>query len=232
VTVDPVIPVRILFVEDETNLRNSLSFILEREGFEVMCAATGEEALAAISHPRPDLILLDINLPGIDGFEVCNRLRRQPATAAIPIMLLSARTAVEDLVAGLERYADDYVTKPFQPRVLVARINALLRRRAGESTENVELRFRELVIHPNAREALVGGKRVVLTKSEFDLLLLLARSPQRAFTRDEIIDVLRGESIAVTDRVVDFQVAGLRRKLGSAASLIETVRGIGYRFSD
>ena len=222
----------ILFVEDEENLLNSVTFILEREGFHVTGVPTGEEAMERAVAGPPDLVLLDINLPGIDGFEVAQRLRRHPVTAKVLIMLLSARTGIEDVVEGLERYADDYVTKPFHPRVLLARIHALLRRRTSEQVAAPEkLCFRELEIDVAARETRVGEERLALTKTEFDILYLLATHPNHVLSRDQILDAVRGDGAVITERAVDFQVSGLRRKLGSAAALIETVRGVGYKLS-
>jgi two-component system phosphate regulon response regulator PhoB len=221
----------ILFVEDEVNLQTSLGFILETEGYSVTATDLGERAVALAREQLPDIVLLDINLPDIDGFEVCRRLRANPATAKLPILLLSARTSVEDVVEGLEQYADDYLTKPFHPRVLLARIHALLRRASGQPPRATarRLRFEELEIDFDAHQVLVAGEKAELTKSEFDVLRQLATHPQRVLTRDEIIDAVRGQGVAVTERTVDFQVSGLRRKLGSAARLIETVRGVGYK---
>jgi len=222
----------ILFVEDEANLLNSVAFILEREGFHVTGVGTGEDALKIALADPPDLVLLDINLPGIDGFEVAQRLRRHPVTAQVLIMLLSARNTVEDVVDGLERYADDYVTKPFHPRLLLARIHALLRRQApSEALPSERLCFNELEIDVAARETRVGQERLALTKTEFDILYLLATRPNHVLSRDQILDAVRGDGAVITDRAVDFQVSGLRRKLGSAARLIETVRGVGYKLA-
>jgi two-component system, OmpR family, alkaline phosphatase synthesis response regulator PhoP len=222
---------RILFIEDELNLLGSVAFILEREGHSVTTAATGEDGLRLAAAGAHDLVLLDINLPDLSGFEVCQRLRRQPATAGVLILLLSERDGVDDIVEGLERSADDYLAKPFHPRVLLARIGALLRRGAVEPAAPAPLCFGSLAIDGLAHEARVEGVRVALTKTEFDILHLLARHPGRVLSRDQIIDAVRGESAAITERAVDFQVAGLRRKLGAAAELIETVRGVGYKLA-
>jgi DNA-binding response OmpR family regulator len=222
---------RILFVEDDLSLRASLAYVLEREGYELAEATTGEEAVARAAAVRPDLVLLDVNLPGMDGFEVCARLRRHPATAAVPIVLVTARTDVDDVCHGFERCADDYVTKPFHPRVLLARLQALLRRAGPAATGPAALRFRGLVVDPATREVFVGERRVELTRTEFDLLELFAGRTHRVFTRADILDRLRGEDAAITDRAVDVQVSGLRRKLGTTGERIETVRGVGYRFN-
>jgi two-component system phosphate regulon response regulator PhoB len=219
---------RILFVEDEINLQTSLSFILEREGHTVTCVATGEEALQAAAQQTPDLVLLDVNLPGMDGFAVCQRLRARPDTSDILIMLVTARTSVDDVVQGFDSFADDYVTKPFHPRVLLARIQALLRRR-GEGAKGA-LGCQGLVIDPGAREVRLEGRLLDLTKTEFDLLTLFASQANHVFSRTSILDVVRGSDTEVAERTVDFQISGLRKKLGSAAWHIETVRGVGYKF--
>ncbi|MBI5489619.1 MAG: response regulator transcription factor [Deltaproteobacteria bacterium] len=221
---------RILFVEDDLSLRASLAYVLEREGYELSEATTGEEALARAATVRPDVVLLDVNLPGMDGFEVCARLRRLPATAAVPIVLVTARTEIDDVCCGFERRADDYITKPFHPRVLLARLQAVLRRVGPPAAEAEALRFRGLVIDPATREVFVEERRIELTRTEFDLLSVFAGQPHRVFTRADVLDRLRGEDAAITDRAVDVQVSGLRRKLGSSGRCIETVRGVGYRF--
>ncbi len=219
---------RILFVEDEINLQSSLSFILEREGHEVVCVPTGEQALEHAARHPPDLVLLDVNLPGIDGFAVCQRLRARPETSGVSIMLVTARTSVDDVVQGFASFADDYVTKPFHPRVLLARVQALLRRR-GEVSPGT-LGCEGLVIDTGAREARVEGRALELTKTEFDLLVLFAGHANHVFSRASILDVVRGVDTEVSERTVDFQISGLRKKLGPAAWHIETVRGVGYKF--
>lgn len=224
---------RLLFIEDEPNLQSSLAYLLEREGFLVRCAQSGEAGLELAQAEAPDLVLLDVNLPGIDGFETAKRLRRDARTQQVPIIMLTARAHPDDIVAGLSDFADDYVTKPFLPRVLIARIQALLRRSQSAEApkpQAAQLCFSELVINREAHEVCVLGQPLKLTKSEYDILLLLAAHPNRVFTRTQIIDHLRGDDYAITERVVDFQVSGLRKKLGNCASRIETVRGVGYKF--
>jgi two-component system phosphate regulon response regulator PhoB len=221
----------ILFVEDDASLMASIAFILEREGFAVRCAPTGQAALTEAAAERPDLVLLDVNLPDMDGFQVCQRLRRNAATASVPVIMVTARTSVDDVVLGLEQFADDYVTKPFHPRVLVARINATLRRGAPASTPRpTTLRFASLEVDETARVVSVDGEPIALTKSEFDLLLLLAQNANRVLSREAILDHLHADT-EVTERTVDFQVFGLRKKLGPAALHLETVRGVGYKFN-
>ena len=222
---------RILFVEDDPSLQASIAYILEREGFSVTSALDGKTAIERATAERPDLVLLDLNLPDMDGLQVCQRLRGNPATAGVPVILVTARTAVDDIVIGLEQFADDYVTKPFHPRVLLARINAILRRRGAEPVNGVApLSFPGLQIDADGRQVRVDGVRVDLTKTEFDLLVLFASNRQRVLRREVILDRLRGVDTDVTERTVDFQVSGLRRKLGGAARYIETVRGVGYKF--
>lgn len=224
---------RIMLVEDEANLRASLAFIFEREGFDVMAASTGEEALAQARVEAPDVVVLDINLPGIDGFETCERLRRDPSTRDARIIMVTARAGVDDVVHGFETRADDYVTKPFHPKVLLARVQALLRRGSDQPPVPAAIEVGEICLEPEARGMRLNGKRVELTRTEFDLLHLLVTHPDHVFTRDSILDhldSLYGRKAATTDRAVDFQIVSLRRKLGVTSRRIETVRGVGYKF--
>ena len=223
----------ILIVEDEEDILQLIEYNLLKEGFTAVCARTGEEALRLARDEQPDLVLLDLMLPGIDGLEVCRTLRRQPPTATTPIVMLTAKGEEADIVAGLELGADDYITKPFTPKVLVARLRTVLRRRAAAPVEKDSiLRIHGIEIHPGRHEVLVGGKRVELTFTEFRLLQLLAGRPGWVFTRYQIVNAVRGEDYVVTDRAVDVQIVGLRKKLGEAGRYIETVRGVGYRFRD
>jgi two-component system phosphate regulon response regulator PhoB len=179
------------------------------------------------------LIVLDLLLPKVDGLNVCKTLKTDARTAHIPIVMLTAKSAEADVVTGLELGADDYITKPFSPRVLLARIRSVLRRRDKASQDDSEtIRVRELVIHPGRHEVLMGGEALELTFTEFRLLQFLARKPGWAFTRAQIVDAVKGEDYPVTERSVDVQVVGLRKKLGSLGGYIETVRGVGYRFRD
>ncbi|MGD8238945.1 MAG: response regulator [Armatimonadota bacterium] len=223
----------ILVVDDEADIRELVRHNLEREGYGVTCAAAGEKALAAASSRRPDLVVLDLLLPGVDGLEVCRRLKADPGTANIPVVMLTAKGEEADIVAGLELGADDYVTKPFSPRVLIARIRAVLRRKGREvAGESDPVKVHDMLIHPGRHEVLVGDEPVDLTFTEFRILHLLARRPGWVFTRNQIIDSVRGTGYPVTDRSVDFHIATLRKKLGEAADYIETVRGVGYRFKE
>ncbi|MCK4305938.1 MAG: response regulator [Candidatus Eisenbacteria sp.] len=223
----------ILVVEDEQDIRELLEYNLSREGFTVSCAGCGEDGLELAQAKRPDLVVLDLMLPGIDGLEVCRRLRKDPDSENIPIVMLTAKGEESDIVAGLEVGADDYVTKPFSAKVLISRIRAVLRRNRREPhDEKDRIQIHDLVIDVRRHEVRVGKELVRLTYTEFSLLRFLASRPGWVFTRYQIVDGIRGEDYAVTDRSVDVQVVGLRRKLGGAGEYIETVRGVGYRFKD
>jgi two-component system phosphate regulon response regulator PhoB len=223
----------ILVVEDEADILELVRYNLVKEGYTVAGAASGEEGLKAVKARRPDLVLLDLMLPGMDGLEVCRTLKADAQTRAIPVVMLTAKGEESDIVAGLELGADDYIVKPFSPRVLVARLRAVLRRRSLiPPDEEAVLRAHDVVIHPGRHEVLVRGKPVDLTATEFRLLHFLARRPGWVFTRYQIVNAVKGEDAAVTDRAVDVQVVGLRRKLGPAGEFIETVRGVGYRFAE
>ncbi len=223
----------ILVVDDEEDIRELVGHHVEREGYEVTCVGTGEEALKKTRAQRPDLIVLDLLLPGIDGLEVCRRLKADQESAHIPIVMLTAKGEEADIVAGLELGADDYVTKPFSPRVLMARVRAVLRRKRREPVaEDEPIEAHDLLIHPGRHEVRAGEERIDLTHTEFQILHFLARRPGWVFTRYQIIDAVRGSDYPVTDRSVDFHIATLRKKLGSFGDLIETVRGVGYRFKE
>ncbi|MGD2126307.1 MAG: response regulator [Desulfobacteraceae bacterium] len=224
---------KVLVVDDEEDILELLRFNLSKEGYQVACAASGEEALKSIRSDFPDLILLDLMLPGIDGLEVARRLKNDPDTKSIPIVMLTAKGEEADVVAGLELGADDYITKPFSRKILVARLRAVLRRgEGGEPEEKSILTIHDLVIHPGRHEVRIKGKPVQLTFTEFGILHFLARKAGWVFTRSQIVDAVRGDEYFVTDRSVDVQIVGLRRKLGNAGKYIETVRGIGYRFKE
>jgi DNA-binding response OmpR family regulator len=223
---------RILFIEDDVDLRKSLAFILEREGFVVDSAGSGRDGLRLARENSPDLVLLDLRLPDMDGFAVCRDLKAHAATAHAFIVMLTGKAQVGEVVAGLERYADDYVTKPFEPAILIARLRAVLRRRSSPDPAAARRSFGSLSVDPECREVDVAGTLVVLTRSEFDILTLLTSRPNRVFSRSQIIAHIRNDDYPVSERVVDFLIAGLRRKIGSCASRVETVRGVGYRFHD
>jgi DNA-binding response OmpR family regulator len=222
---------KILVVDDDASLQRSLVFILEKEGLVVLSAKTGEEAVILARKEKPDLILLEILLPGIDGYKVCQILKKDPQTADIFIVLLTGKKKIEDVVFGLKEYADDYVLKPFEPRILIARIHALLRRKnKSMAGERHVLEFGGLAIDLDAYEVRVAGKTVGLTKTEFDILSLLAGSPNKVFTRSRILDHVREDKYSITERVVDYQITGIRRKLGGARKYLHTVHGVGYKF--
>jgi two-component system phosphate regulon response regulator PhoB len=222
---------KILFVEDELSLQKSIAYILEKEGFSVTTCSSGEEAVKIALKENPDLMLLDLMLPGIDGFQVCEILKRNQSTANIFIVMLTGKRMVEDITRGLGQYADDYITKPFEPAILLARIQAILRRKnkIKSDTKRV-IRIDDLTIDTEAREVTIRGEGIDLTKTEFDLLLLLARSPNIVFSRAKVLDHIRQDDYELTERVVDYQISGLRKKISAAGHFIETVRGIGYKF--
>lgn len=227
----------VLVVEDEEDIRELVSYNLLKEGYQVAGVACGEDALTAVASQRPDLILMDIMLPGLDGLTVCRRLKESVKFASIPIIMLTAKGEERDVIAGLNMGADDYVTKPFSPKVLLARVQTVLRRAAGkkdvaEEPEPGILRIRDLLIHLGRHQVSVDGKPVELTATEFKLLHFLAQRPGWAFTRQQILDGVHGDNYAITDRAVDVQIVGLRKKLGSAGNYIETLRGVGYRFKE
>jgi two-component system phosphate regulon response regulator PhoB len=224
---------RILVVDDEEDLLELVNYNLSREGYRVETVATGEAALAAARRHLPDLIVLDLLLPNVDGLEVCRLLKSDPQTKAIPVIMLTAKSEESDMVTGLELGADDYMTKPFSPRVLLARIKAMLRRKAKPTANDDDaIRVRELLIHPGRHEVMIDGKPLELTFTEFRLLQFLAKKPGWAYSRAQIVDAVKGEDYPVTERSVDVQVAGLRKKLGNYGHYVETVRGVGYRFKE
>jgi two-component system phosphate regulon response regulator PhoB len=223
----------ILVVEDEEDILDLLSHHLGREGWVVTPARTGEEAIKLVARKRPDLIVLDLMLPGLDGLEVCRMLKKEPATVRIPIVMLTAKGEEADIVAGLASGADDYVTKPFSIKVLIARIRAVLRRHHEPAPDSsATVRIHDLEINPGRHEVLIKGKPVEMTFSELRILHCLASRPGWVMTRDQIVNAVRGEDYSVTDRAVDVQIVGIRRKLGHRADYIETVRGVGYRFKE
>jgi len=224
---------KILVVDDEEDILELVSFNLSKEGYDITCTTTGEEALEVIRTSRPDLMVLDLMLPGVNGLEVAKTLKHDPKTRDISIVMLTAKGEEADIVTGLELGADDYVTKPFSPRILAARVKAVLRRKASVSLDRSQmLKIRNLVIHPGRREVLVDNEPVNLTFTEFGILSYLAQRPGWVFTLSQIVDQVKGTEYFVTDRSVDVQIVGLRRKLGSAGRSIETVRGVGYRFKE
>lgn len=222
----------ILVVDDEEDIRELVQLNLDREGYRVLTCETGEQALAVARAQTPDLIVLDLMLPGIDGLEVCKRLKADSNLQEIPVVMLTAKGEESDIVAGLELGADDYITKPFSGKVLVARVRRLLRKGTEASEEKGLVKVHGLVIDPGRHEVTLHDKPVALTLTEFNILHTLARRPGMVFTRYQIVDSIHGDDYLVTDRAVDVQIVALRRKLGPSGKLIETVRGVGYRFKD
>ena len=220
-------------VEDETDILELVRYNLTRENYQVFCSSSGEEALKIVASEPLDLIVLDLMLPGMDGFEVTRRLKNNPRTQNIFIIMLTAKGSEADIVTGLELGADDYITKPFSLRVLLARIKAVIRRSIdGKPEDNAVIQIHNLIIHPGRREVRVDETPVTLTYTEFQVLYYLARLPGWVFTRAQILDAVRGDDYLVTDRSVDVQIVGLRKKLGPAGRYIETVRSVGYRFNE
>ena len=224
---------RILVVDDEEDILELVRYNLAKEGYHVTGALTGEDALKKARSEFFDLIVLDLMLPGIDGLEVTKILKNNPKTESVPIVMLSAKGEEADIVTGLELGADDYITKPFSPRIMIARVRTVLRRKIGKTQdEKTTVHIFELEIHPGRRTVLAAGKPVDLTFTEFQVLYLLAQRPGWVFTRSMIVDAVRGDDYPVTDRSVDVQIVGLRKKLGDCGKYIETVRGVGYRFRE
>jgi two-component system phosphate regulon response regulator PhoB len=223
---------KILVIEDEADLREILKFNLGKEGYAVLSAKDGEAGLALARSELPGAIILDLMLPGMDGLQVCRLLKRDALTAGIPVVMVTAKGEDVDVVTGLEVGADDYVTKPFSVRVLMARLRTVLRRGDAEPVDEAGvIQAGDLLIDTGRHEVKVNGKQVDLTFTEFRVLSLLAGHPGRVFTRDQIVTSVHGESYPVTDRAVDVQIVGLRRKLGRAGEAVETVRGVGYRLA-
>jgi len=223
---------RILVVDDEPDLLELVRFNLSQEGFRVDTATDGAEALARIGAARPDLVVLDLMLPDQSGTEICRKIRSTPETAALPVIMLTARSEEVDRVVGFELGADDYVTKPFSPRELVLRVKAVLRRGEQPEAPTRRLERGDLVLDRDGHRCTLAGEEVDLTAKEFGLLAALMGRPGRVLTREQLLDEVWGSDISVTHRTVDTHLKRLREKLGEAGDLIHTVRGVGYRFAD
>ncbi len=225
---------RILIVEDEEDILELIRYSLEKEGYLVTVAMSGEDAVRLVRVNNFDLILLDLMLPQMDGLEVCKILKRDSKTENVPIMMLTAKSSETDIVTGLELGADDYLTKPFSPKVLIARMRTVLRRQNTEIVQNDSevIRFGKIQIHPGRHEVTVDGGRIDLTFTEFKILQMLARRPGWVFSRQQIVDSVCGDDNTVTERAVDVHILGLRRKMGDMGKHIETVRGVGYKFAE
>ncbi len=225
---------RILVVDDEQDILELIRYNLSREGYQLDTVLSGEEALKIARDRHPDLIILDLMLPGIDGLDVCRLLKGETRTAGIPIIMLTAKGEDSDVVTGLELGAEDYMTKPFSPKVLIARVRNILRRktRTAEEKEVKMVVIEDMKIDPSKHKVTVGKEDIDLTATEFALLMFLAKRPGWVFTRSQIINGVKGDDYPVTDRSVDVQILNLRKKLGTMGEYIETVRGVGYRFKE
>jgi len=223
---------KILIVDDEQDILELLNYNLGREGYQVFSVETGEQAYDLANTKAPDMIILDLMLPGIDGLEVCRRLKKNPQTEIIPIIMLTAKGEEADIITGLELGADDYVTKPFSPKELVARIRAVLRRKEPQDDQGETIEVHDITIDPDRFEVQVQGKKLEPTVTEFKILCTLAKRPGRVFTRSQLVEAVHGGNYVVSDRAIDVQITGLRRKLGHGGKYIETVRGVGYRLVD
>lgn len=224
---------RVLIVEDDRDIAELIDFNLSREGYKVALAFDGATALKTALAYKYDIILLDLMLPDIDGLEICKNIKRNEETKTIPIIMITAKGEEADVVTGLEVGADDYIVKPFSPKVLMARIKAAVRRKSfAKLDSNETVVIDDLSIHPGKREVLVNGRPIDLTYAEFEILHYLTLRPGWVFTRYQIVNAVRGEGYNVTDRSVDVQIVGIRKKLGPYGDYIETIRGVGYRFSD
>lgn len=221
----------ILIIEDEQDIIELLTYNLEQEGYTISFSTSGEEALSMVRRKSPDLILLDLMLPGVDGLEVCRNLKQDPSTREVPIIMLTAKSEDSDVISGLEIGADDYIPKPFSPKVLIARIRSVLRRNRPESPQPAErvLKIHDIHIDISKHQVVCNGEEINLSATEFSILVFLARNPGWVFSRGQIIGAVKGEDYPVTERSVDVQILGLRKKLGERGKFIQTVRGVGYR---
>ena len=223
----------IVVIEDETDIQDIIAYNLKREGYDVLTASRGDQGLSLIQAKNPDLVILDIMLPGVDGLTICQQLRAETKTKALPIIILSAKEEESDVVIGLGLGADDYIPKPFSPRELLARVKAVLRRStARESQQQDQIRRGDLIIDIDRHQASLQGVALKLTATEFKLLMVLASQPGRAFSREQLLNRVVGDAVVVVDRNIDVHIRSVRKKLGVQTGLIETVRGVGYRFAD
>ena len=225
----------VLIVEDEREIAELIQFNLQRAGFDTTMVSRGKAALEAVRKSPPDVVLLDLMLPDLDGLEICRRIRAADAERRTAIMMVTAKGDEADVVTGIELGADDYISKPFSPRVLVARVKAVLRRTGepkGGPTRRVEVAGGRLAIDPERHTVVADGRPIELTLTEFGMLHFLVQRPGFVRTRDQIISAVHGRNVVLSSRTVDVHMTALRRKLGDAGDLIETVRGVGYRFAE
>ncbi len=223
----------IVVIEDESDILEVMQYNLSREGYKVTASKNGEEGLARVRRENPDLVLLDLMLPGLDGIEVCRRLQGDPVTSRVPVIMVTAKGEESDVVTGLSIGADDYITKPFSPKELVARVKAVLRRGPLKEERGGERIVRGgLVIDITKHIVSIDGNPTTLTATEMRLLHFLAAHPGRVFARDQLLSRVIGEHAVVIDRNIDVHIGSLRKKLGDYRELLETIRGVGYRFQD
>jgi len=227
---------KILVIEDDKDISELIAYNLEREGYEIACLYDGSQAVDFVNKRKPELIILDLMLPEVDGIEICRTLKSDAATKHIPIIMLTAKSEEADVVVGLQMGADDYIPKPFSPKVLVARIKAIVRRTAdlqltSSAADNLRS-FGDFKIDLLKHKISYKGREIKLTSIEFDIVEFLSRSPGRVWSREQILDNVWKEGKFIIDRAVDVHVRGLRKKLKEAEDYIETVRGVGYRFKD
>jgi len=225
---------RIVVIEDEEDILEVIAYNLKREGYEVVTSTSGEDGLEKIERNAPQLVILDLMLPEIDGIELCRKLKADPMTQGIPVIMVTAKGEESDVVLGLGVGADDYITKPFSPREMVARVRTVLRRtRTRPESDRRESVVRHgLVIDPQRHDVRVDGESIVMTATEFRLLHFLASHPGRVFTRDHLLTRVIGDDAIVIDRNIDVHVRAIRKKLGAHREVIETIRGVGYRFKE
>ena len=224
----------ILVVDDERDILELVRYNLEKEGFKVSCVLSGYDALAAVQEAPPDMILLDLMLPDLDGLDVCRRLKEEEKTRQVPIVMVSAKGEDTDIILGLEMGADDYITKPFSPKILLARIRSVLRRLGRTGSEGISriISIHGISIDSTKHEGSSNGRLIPLSVTEYSILEFLAKNPGWVFSRSQIITAVRGDNYSVTERSVDVQVLGLRKKLDDKKDIIETVRGVGYRMME
>tara|TARA_B100001250_G_scaffold411765_1_gene441191 strand:+ start:1757 stop:2455 length:699 start_codon:yes stop_codon:yes gene_type:complete len=222
---------KILIIEDDKDIRDLISFNLSKNGYKTILSRDGEKGIEKAKNEKPDLVLLDLMLPGIHGLDVCKILKTDSSLNKLSIIMLTALGQEEDIIKGLEVGADDYITKPFSFKILFARIKSVLRRKKTKESSNKDpVNLYGVKIDPQTRQVIINKNELKLTFTEFQILYLLASHPGWVFTRYQIIDKIRSDNNSVTDRSVDFQIVGLRKKMNNLGKLIETIRGVGYRF--
>ncbi|KFD39146.1 PhoP family transcriptional regulator [Schleiferia thermophila str. Yellowstone] len=219
---------KILIVDDEPDIIEILDYNLKKEGYHVLTADNGEDAIKVAKASKPDLIVLDVMMPGMDGMEVCEKIRNLPELSGVLITFLTARSEDYSQIAGFEAGADDYITKPVKPKVFLSKVKALLRRRSKEENNNKVMEFGDLKIDLEKYEVIKGCDKIVLPKKEFELLSLLASKPSKVFTREEILDLVWGSDVVVGGRTIDVHIRKIREKLGD--EIISTIKGVGYKF--